>query len=116
MGDMQTCVNSSDSSLVDTYWHDQYCTKSDYMLNVIICNQDINVFVNFLTSNIVLPLVQTFPYQFSSSFNNYVDDELGWTWTNDIQCQTNHFPNVLLANFSILELRDMLSFSNTRGW
>jgi len=50
----------------------------------------------FLKSNILLPLVQTFPYQFSSSLNDDVDDELGWTI--DIQCQTNHFPNVLLAN------------------
>jgi len=50
----------------------------------------------FLISNILLPLIQTFPYQFSSSFNNDVDDELDWT--EDIQRQTNHFSNVLLAN------------------
>jgi len=66
------------------------------MLNVIICNQDIDAFVNLLKSNILLPLVQTLPYQFSSSFNNYVDYELDWTWTNDIQCQKNYLPNVLL--------------------
>jgi len=68
------------------------------MLNVIICNQDIDAFVNFLISNILLPLVQTRPYQFASSVNNDVDYELDWTWTIDIQCQTSHFANVLLAN------------------
>jgi len=36
-------------------------------------------------------------------------------WPKISKCQTIHIKSVLLVNLSILELRDMMAFANTRG-
>jgi len=65
----------------------------------------------FWKGNILPTLDNAFSHWSSSSFQDDVD----WDLTKDIQCQTIHIQSVLLSNISMLELRDMMAFANTRG-
>jgi len=107
--DMSTCVNCLTFCWHMLSWKILY-TKSDYML---LCATKTYVWLSDFQKK-----------QYFANFDSCLSPKIfiiiPWWFClrldKDIQHKTIHIQSALLANLSILELRDMMAFAITRGW